>query len=268
MSTPVESLQRLGFGETEARLYVALLPHASLTGYELAKAAGVTRPNVYPALDRLERRGAVMRLRPGGGAVRYVAVAAEEVCARIGRDQAAAVGAAQAALESLAAAEPVPPGPLFSTGYDNLLAQVRRLCGQAHRDVLLGTSPVEAAQLAEATAAVLARGVGLGCLCLCACPSPCGYCRGDVVRTALLAESSETRWLLCIRDDEEAVIGEIARDGSAQCTLSSQRPVVALGVAMMCYAAALAGAGELPGAAQAAEFHRWAGQHPQPPGRA
>ena len=261
MPAPEEFLKDLGFGEVEARLYVALLPHGSLTANELAKAAGVIRPNVYPALHRLEQRGAVMRLRSGGGAVQYVAVPADQLCARIARERQDAVQAAQAALESLRAPETLAPGPLFATGYGGLLAYVRRLCGEARQALLLGVSPVEAARLDDATAGAAARGVAVGSLCLCACPTPCGHCRGEVVRTALLPDAAGTRWLLCVRDDEDAVIGEIARDESAHYTVTSERPTVALAVSMMCYAAALASGGETPGPTSSADFRRWAGRH-------
>ncbi len=260
MPAPEDFLQTLGFSEVEARAYVALLPHSSLTANELAKAAGVIRPNVYPALHRLEQRGAVMRLRSGAGAVHYVAVPADQLCARIDQERQDAIQAARAALESIRAPDAHSPGPLFATGYDGLLAYVRRLCGQARHEMLLGLSPVDAAQLHDAVGAAAARGVKVGSLCLCACPTPCGHCRGDVVRTALLSEAADTRWLLCVRDDEEAVIGEVARDGSAHYTVASERPTVALAISMMCYAAALASGGETPGATSSAEFRRWAGR--------
>src|SRR5512133_4190632 len=58
---PVEQLRRLGFGDYESRAYLALLQHQALNGYELAKAAGVPRPNIYGVLQKLEDRGAVLR---------------------------------------------------------------------------------------------------------------------------------------------------------------------------------------------------------------
>lgn len=57
-------VQRLGFGGHEARAYLALLPCAQMTGYELARALGVPRANVYDVLPRLEERGPHFTARP------------------------------------------------------------------------------------------------------------------------------------------------------------------------------------------------------------
>ncbi|MYZ50159.1 TrmB family transcriptional regulator [Propylenella binzhouense] len=64
-------LRRLGFTEYEARVYVQLLRESPATAYEIAKAAGIPRPNTYHALDALARRGAVLPVSENP--VRYVA---------------------------------------------------------------------------------------------------------------------------------------------------------------------------------------------------
>lgn len=55
-------LQQLGFGDYEARAYVALLQRSPLNGYELAKSSGIPRANIYAVLQKLEERNAVVRL--------------------------------------------------------------------------------------------------------------------------------------------------------------------------------------------------------------
>src|SRR5262245_65667787 len=77
----VAQLGSLGFGEYEARVYVSLLAHGPLSGYEVSKRSGVPRPNVYPALQRLEERGAVTALAARRGA-RYAARPAAELLDR------------------------------------------------------------------------------------------------------------------------------------------------------------------------------------------
>jgi sugar-specific transcriptional regulator TrmB len=56
-------LKKLGFTEYEAKVYVQLLGMPPSTAYEIAKQAGVPRPNTYSALDSLARRGAVLPVR-------------------------------------------------------------------------------------------------------------------------------------------------------------------------------------------------------------
>src|SRR5688500_2494911 len=77
-------LNALGFGDYEARVYVTLLAHGPLSGYEVSKRSGVPRPNVYPALQRLEERGAVTALAASRGA-HYAAIPAAELLERLAR---------------------------------------------------------------------------------------------------------------------------------------------------------------------------------------
>jgi sugar-specific transcriptional regulator TrmB len=67
MEDIVASLQRLGFGEYEAKAYIALLQRSPLTGYELAKVSGLPRANVYAVLPKLEEKGAVLRVDTPAG---------------------------------------------------------------------------------------------------------------------------------------------------------------------------------------------------------
>src|SRR5579884_2265087 len=80
--TMLEKLRQLGWGDYEAKAYLALLGHHPATGYRVAKESGVPTAKVYEALARLVERGAI-RLHPGaeGEAAQYVPVPPEEVMA-------------------------------------------------------------------------------------------------------------------------------------------------------------------------------------------
>ena len=54
MKDTAQILQRLGFGDYEARAYTALLQRSPMTGYEIAKLSRIPRANVYDILPRLE----------------------------------------------------------------------------------------------------------------------------------------------------------------------------------------------------------------------
>lgn len=70
----VTELQKLGWTEQEAKIYVTLIANSeSLTGYQVEKLAHIARANVYPMLDRLVRRGAVTQ-EPQFSGLRYRAV--------------------------------------------------------------------------------------------------------------------------------------------------------------------------------------------------
>src|SRR6187551_1471911 len=95
-------LQQLGFSEYEARAYLALLQRNPLNGYELAKCSGLPRANVYAVLQKLEERGAVLRLDMPSGA-RYAPVAPTELTERIANRFQSILNATQQALDELAA---------------------------------------------------------------------------------------------------------------------------------------------------------------------
>lgn len=57
-------LEKLNFTKTEAAVYVDLLTHSSMNGYQIAKNLGMSRSSVYSALDNLYKKGIVFLL-PG-----------------------------------------------------------------------------------------------------------------------------------------------------------------------------------------------------------
>ena len=262
MADALEILQLLGLGEVETRLYLALLPQPPLTGYELAREAGVVRANVYPALQRLERRGAVMRQPADGGNFKYTAVPYEQFLQRLQDEHGQTVEDARRALSALRTPDRVANGPLVARGYDNLTAGARRLCAEARHDLWLAVCPPEVAALSDAVGRARARGVALNTLCLTACPTPCGHCAGPLVRAGFLPLGADARWLFCLGDDEELLIGEIPENGEAQMTLTRQRPFLVAGAGFLCYAAALAERGETAQPVpDSARFQAWL--HPQ-----
>ena len=105
MADTVALMQQLGFGGYEARAYIALLQRSPLNGYELAKASGVPRSNIYPVLQKLEARGAVVRLEMPGGA-RYTPVPPQELLAQLGDQFQIAVAVP---LQAHQLAQPVAP---------------------------------------------------------------------------------------------------------------------------------------------------------------
>ncbi len=83
----IDRLSELGFSSQEARVYIALLQQPSATGYEVAKAAGLQRANVYQVLAGLADRGVIDRVSAESPA-RFVAHPPAQVLGRIKRQTA------------------------------------------------------------------------------------------------------------------------------------------------------------------------------------
>jgi HTH-type transcriptional regulator, sugar sensing transcriptional regulator len=197
---------QLGFGEYEARAYVALLQYGPVNGYELARHSGVPRGSIYGALARLEEKCAAIRLEAPAG-TRYAAVPAEEVLHRLAGGFQRTLGRLGDLLAELS--EPQQADDVWNaSGYGALLDHARSLVESAGQRLLLATWPEESAALSEETAGALGRNVEVSTLCLANCPQECGHCRGRVYRYPTRAEP-DLRWLLVVPDGREMLAAEI-----------------------------------------------------------
>jgi len=86
LADPIEDtgdLKRIGFTDYEARIYVQLLRQSPATAYEIAKHAGVPRPNTYQALEALTQRRAVLPVSENPA--RYIAADPQQLFDSIAR---------------------------------------------------------------------------------------------------------------------------------------------------------------------------------------
>ena len=219
----VTQLAALGFGDYEARVYVTLLAHGPLSGYEVSKRSGVPRPNVYPALQRLEERGAVSTLAASRGA-RYAARPAAELLDRLAHGYRDRLAGAAASLQRLGtdAAEPV---AVAVAGEEELLARARTLVAAATAQVVLAVAPTTVLPLADVVAEALERGVAVTTLCQRACPEPCGSCQGSLFRHDVDGPVHE-RWLLVVADDREALAADLSRRGTSATGFVTHHPAM------------------------------------------
>lgn len=216
-------LCELGFTEYEARAYLSLVRAGSLNGYEVAKASGLPRANVYGVLDRLLVRGAARRLETRGG-VRYRATAPERLVQRLGKAHQQTLAAVRDALAELAPEKE--SDPVFNVrGYGELLAQAHTLIDKAQASLLVAIQPREAAALAKPLQEARARGVAITTLCMEACPAECGGCQGDIHRYHL-APTGGARWLMLVADDNHMIAGEILAEDALAAETEQQLIVV------------------------------------------
>jgi len=237
MTKIVTLLQRLGFGEYEAKAYVSLLKRNPLNGYELAKASGLPRANVYAVLQKLEERGAVVRLDTPEGA-RYAPVSPKELTQRLGSRFQEALHEARDSLEKIT----VPAEHEYvwnARGYLVMQEHASACVDATRKRLLVAVWPEEALAIADNVARAEARGVEITTLCLAACAKECGGCRGRVYRYRVAPEK-RARWLVLVADETEVLAGEIGQGEEALTVRTRQRVLVELAAWYIRHSIALA----------------------------
>jgi HTH-type transcriptional regulator, sugar sensing transcriptional regulator len=209
MDDPTALLQKLGFSEYEARAYVTLLSRNPLNGYELAKASGIPRPNIYPVLQKLEERQAITPLETTSG-IRYVPLPPETLTERLNNHYSQILAQTQHALTAARAKE---EGDVIWNlrGYNTVLQQAQTMIESAWGSLVLGLWQPESLALAEATQNAQQRGIEMITLCLQVCPVECGTCRERVYRYQI-APSQANRWLIVVRDDAEMLFANLDQE--------------------------------------------------------
>ncbi|MBI3968071.1 MAG: hypothetical protein HY329_20730 [Chloroflexi bacterium] len=225
MADAAKLLRRIGFGEYEARVYVALVQHGPMNGYGVAKVARLPRANVYAVLQKLEERGAIVRLETQSGR-HYAPVPPAELIHRLGSGLQRTLQAAQHSLEALA--RPTEPTYVWDTReYSVVLDHARSLVDGSQGNLMVAIRPPEARSLADNVAQAEARAVSITTLCLEGCPEECGGCRGRVYRSHR-TQDANARWLVMVRDSADMLAAEVGQDGSAQAVRTNQRLLVEL----------------------------------------
>jgi len=221
-------LRQFGFSDYEARAYAAVVRGGLMTGYEVARAAQVPRPNIYAVLDKLVERGAVRRFDAEGG-VRYGATPPRQLIEALNRQYSAALAAAEAELEALAT--PAAFGYVWNlSGYDSVIRHARDLIGAARGSLMIAIQPAEATALAAEMAAAHERGLRVTTLCMQACANECGGCQGDLHR-CFVEPAPGHRALLVVADDNRLLAADIASNSDSFAVRTEERLVVELAAA-------------------------------------
>lgn len=149
-------LRNLGFTEMESKIMVELATKGEASGYEVAKQLGVSRSNVYAALQRLTQQGYV---RCGAGEpARYSVLDPEELATMIsGRVQASL-----AYMESeMPRGGPVSPSFYNIEGDRNMLGALTRQLNLAEKEIVVDVWREEASLLRSELEQAELRGVKL-----------------------------------------------------------------------------------------------------------
>jgi sugar-specific transcriptional regulator TrmB len=147
-------LMRFGLTNQEARVYCTLCAEGEMTGYEAAKATGISRSNVYTALAGLVEKGAAYLSEEN--VTRYMPVPAKEFCdsriAALQRDRDELIRVLPARVENT-------EGYLTVVGETNILARMRAMITGAQMRIYASMSAQIMEQVRPELEEALARGL-------------------------------------------------------------------------------------------------------------
>ncbi|MDQ0917703.1 TrmB family transcriptional regulator [Paenibacillus sp. V4I5] len=149
-------LKNLGFTDLEAKCLHVLAESGTQTGYEIAKQLGVSRSNVYSALQKLAEKGAV--LTSHGEPTHYQSVPIEEIGERIEAELQASIRYVKAHMPKLDAHR----SEYFSLEGDaKVIERIRTELKKAKEEALCELWSEEAQLLKEVLRLMPAQGVRL-----------------------------------------------------------------------------------------------------------
>ncbi|UKS25135.1 HTH domain-containing protein [Paenibacillus sp. HWE-109] len=149
-------LKNLGFTDLEAKCLHVLADNGTQTGYEIAKQLGVSRSNVYSALQKLAEKGAV--LTSHGEPTHYQSVPIEEIGERIEAELQASIRYVKAHMPKQEAQR----SEYFSLEGDaKVMERIRNELRKAKEEALLDLWPEEAKLLKSELRQVPSQGVRL-----------------------------------------------------------------------------------------------------------
>lgn len=153
----VESLQRIGFTQYEAKVYLTLARAGALNGNEISLASEVPSSKTYETVRKLVNKGAVAAFAEDNG-TKYVALPPSQVIERYRESMNHTLDHLEVELGHLTAFE-VEEQVLSMRGVLSVFARAREIIDSAHSELYISLWSEELASLRQALLAAYARGI-------------------------------------------------------------------------------------------------------------
>lgn len=215
-------LKNLGFTDLEAKCLHVLAESGTQTGYEIAKQLGVSRSNVYSALQKLAEKGAV--LTSHGEPTHYQSVPIEEIGERVEAELQASIRYVKEHMPKQGAHR----SEYFSLEGDaKVLDRIRTELKKAKEEVLCDLWAQEAQQLKEELRKVPTQGVRLLVSTIGDTSLPSGVQQFSHKRDAMWNERNGRKFTLLI-DRKLAIVGTRGGDEPTLAMLTEHPAMVEL----------------------------------------
>ncbi len=221
----VAQLQRIGFTQYEAQVYITLARAGALNGNEISLASQVPSSKTYETLRKLVGKGAVSSFAEGD-TVRYLALPPAQVIKRYRERISATLDQLEVELGQLTAYE-AEEQVLSMRGELSVLAHAREAVAAAHREVYISLWNEELPALRKALLDADGRGVRLHVMLYGATPELGNAHVYSHLHTEIVRSRIGGRLLVLVADDERTVVARFAA-GNQVYGFSSQNQALAL----------------------------------------
>lgn len=155
-SVSIDALMVLGFTQTEAKVYCAMVSEESANGYQIAKTLNLSRSSVYAALENLLEKGAIHSIP--GKTNEYTVVEPELLLEKIMSNYKKNAEIAKESLNSLAVHGNSRNFFLNIQGLNNIIDNIHIMIQKAEKEILISTS-MDLKPIADDLKEALNRGV-------------------------------------------------------------------------------------------------------------
>lgn len=155
-SVSIDALMVLGFTQTEAKVYCAMVSEESANGYQIAKNLNLSRSSVYAALENLLEKGAIHSIP--GKTNEYTVVEPELLLEKIMSNYKKNAEIAKESLNSLAVHGNSRNFFLNIQGLNNIIDNIHIMIQKAEKEILISTS-MDLKPIADDLKEALKRGV-------------------------------------------------------------------------------------------------------------
>lgn len=134
----VDCLVRLGFSQTEAKVYCAMVSEEKMNGYQIAKLLGTSRSSVYAALENLLDKEAIVSIP--GQTSEYAVVDPGQLIDKITSKYKKSAETAKNLLEQLSLRRRASNYFCNIQGWQNLLDEIKSMVDSAEKEILMNSS--------------------------------------------------------------------------------------------------------------------------------
>ncbi len=151
-------LQDVGFTANEARVYVSLLTHGIMTGYEIGKATRIQRASVYQVLDKLLERKAIYEVMDGK-VKKYVPEKLTIFLSNFRKGMEASISKIEESAASLIVHPEVEDHFVGITSYKDTLEKIRHLVRESKKEIFISGGWQEIREFQDELGAAIKRKV-------------------------------------------------------------------------------------------------------------